>query len=64
MDFTDLIAGTMRKWQYKLQRWMPAAGDEEKVQLLVRITDSDGNTSREPTETWQNKGKLVGNPTH
>jgi hypothetical protein len=61
VDFTDLIAGTMRKWQYKLQRRMPAV-DDEKAQLLVRITDSDGNTSREPTETQRNKGKSVGNP--
>ena len=33
-DFTDLICGSLRKWQYKVQRRLPV-GDEEKVQVLV-----------------------------
>ena len=61
VDFADLICDTLRKWQYKMQRRVPV-GDDEKSQVLVRITDSDGNTSREPTEKQKNKGKTVGNP--
>ena len=61
VDFTDLIAGTLRKWQYKLPRPMPV-GDDEKIELHVHITNVDGNTSHEPNKTQRNKGKSAGHP--
>jgi hypothetical protein len=61
IDFTDLISGGLRRWQYKLNRRVPI-GDSERLQQLVCITDYQGNKSREPTVTQASKGKTVGNP--
>lgn len=60
-DFTDLICGSLRLWQYKLNRKVPV-GDNERLKLLARITGNDGNINRQPAELQLRNGKTVGKP--